>query len=802
MPNVYMIGNAHLDPVWLWRWQDGFAEILATYRSALDRLYEFPETKFTSACAVYYQWIEKIDPKMFREIQEMVKAGRWEIVGGWFLQPDCNIPSGESLMRHTLISQRYFQEKFGRIATTGYNVDSFGHNAGIPKILRAGGMENYVFMRPSKEEQGRTERVFWWESDDGSRVAAFRIPIRYNLNGMPNAIAQLETILDEAQNTNQDLMAFYGVGNHGGGPTIRMLDNFRKMDRKELKYSTVGAYFDKMRKLELPVIQGELQHHARGCYSVETSIKKGNRKCEENLIAAEIMCTMANKLLGEKYPAKKLNKAWKNVLFNQFHDIMGGCCVKTAYQDAAYLHGETMSITEQAINAAMEQIAWNIDTMQGQTLPAYKYDLHDKGQWAIWEHEVLGTPIVVFNIHPWPVRQTVQVYAYASKMTDSWGNEIPFQLVRGEHTDGTDKMNTAFVAEVPAMGYQVYRLFTEKEGKSFTPELIATETTLENSLIRMELDKLTGDICKLFDKKTGKYLIQQPCKAILLDESACDTWAHDKMYFGELAGAFTATKFELTEQGPVCAAIRVTSVCGGSKMQRTYQIVAGSDRVQVKTKVDFHETHRTLKFTFPLTDETVTAKIPFGTVTRKGYTGEEPCQSWFASGNLCVANDCKYGYDTCDGQMRMTVLRSAIYADHFAQRDEFNEFMEQGIHEFTYCLYPHETVSASERKAAELNFGLRRVLGGFHKGKLPECMGNISCDSENIMISAVKQGEDGSQTVLRLYEMEGKESQVTVKLFDKTICVAMPHNGLKTVDETGRELDAMEWEKSYEFNWN
>ncbi|MBQ8909906.1 MAG: alpha-mannosidase [Oscillospiraceae bacterium] len=794
MSDVYMIGNAHLDPVWLWRWQDGFSEILATYRSALDRLYEFPETKFTSACAVYYQWIEKMAPDMFAEIQEMVKQGRWEIVGGWFLQPDCNIPSGESFMRHTLISQRYFKEKFGVTATTGYNVDSFGHNAAIPKILRASGMENYVFMRPSLTEQGRTESVFWWESDDGSRVAAFRIPIRYNLNA--KSLHQLEEIIEKANSENQDMMAFYGVGNHGGGPTIRMLHSFNQMNRKELRYATVGAYFDKVRNDALPTLQGELQHHARGCYSAETSIKKGNRKCEENLIAAERLCVMANRLTGAKYPAKKLNKAWKNVLFNQFHDIMGGCCIKTAYEDAAYLHGEAMSITEQEINAAMQQIAWHIDTLQGETLPGYKYDLHNKGQWAIWEHEVLGTPVVVFNIHPWPVRQTVQVYAYASKMTDDKGAEIPFQLVRGEHTDGTDKMNTAFIAEVPAMGYGVYRLFTEKEStKAFGSELIATETTLENSLVSLELDKTTGDICKLYDKKTGKYLIDQPCKAILLDESACDTWAHDKKYLGENCGEFTATGFELTEQGTVRASIRVTSVCENSTVQRTYTLTAGSDQVQVHTKVDFHEKHKTLKFTFPMQDETVTAQIPFGTVTRQGYTGEEPCQKWFASGNLCIANDCKYGYDTYDGQMRMTVLRGAIYADHFAQRDEHNVHMEQGIHEFTYSLYPHHSSSESERKAAQLNFGLRRVLGSFHQGSLPETKSCISCDSENVIISAVKQGEDGEGIVLRLYEIAGRDTAAQITLFDKKISVSVPHNSLKTVDENGEELNAMEWEK-------
>ena len=792
MAEVYMIGNAHLDPVWLWRWQDGFAEILATYRSALDRLYEFPETKFTSACAVYYQWIEKMAPDMFAEIQEMVRQGRWEIVGGWFLQPDCNIPSGESLMRHTLFSQRYFKEKFGVTATAGYNVDSFGHNAAIPKILRAGGMENYVFMRPSLTEQGRSESVFWWESDDGSRVAAFRIPIRYNLNA--KSLHQLEEIIDKANAENQDMMAFYGVGNHGGGPTIRMLHSFNEMGRKELRYETVGAYFDKVRNDDLPTIQGELQHHARGCYSAESSIKKGNRKCEENLIAAERLCLMANRMTGAKYPAKKLNKAWKNVLFNQFHDIMGGCCVRTAYQDASYLHGEAMSITEQEINVAMQNIAWHIDTLQGETLPSYKYDLHNKGQWAIWEHEVLGTPVVVFNIHPWPVRQTVQVYAYASKMTDDKGKEIPFQLVRGEHTDGTDKVNTAFIAEVPAMGYRVYRLFTEKEStESFQSELQAAETTLENSLIYLELDKTTGDICKLVDKKNGKTLIGQPCKAILLDETACDTWAHDKKYLGEKCGEFTAVKFELTELGPVRASIRVTAMYENSSIQRTYTVTAGSDQVQVSARIDFREKHKTLKFTFPMAEETVTAQIPFGTVTRQGYTGEESCQKWFASGNLCVANDCKYGYDTCDGQMRLTVLRSAIYADHFAQRDEHNVHMEQGVHEFTYSLYPSVSSSANERKAAQLNVGLRRVMGSFHKGSLPETQGCVFCDCENVMISAIKQGEDGNGMVLRLYEIAGKDTAAQITMFDQKLSVSVPRNGLKTLDENGEEMNAMEW---------
>lgn len=160
---------------------------------------------------------------------------------------------------------------------------------------------------------------------------------------------------------------------------------------------------------------------------------------------------------------------------------------------------------------------------------------------------------------------------------------------------------------------------------------------------------------------------------------------------------------------------------------------------------------------------------------------------------MCVANDCKYGYDTFNGQMRLTVLRSAIYADHFAQRDEHNVHMEQGIHEFTYSLYPACGSGENERKAAQLNFGLRRVMGSFHKGSLPESNSCISCDSENIILSAVKQGKDENGAVLRLYEIGGKDTTVQITLFDKKISVSVPRNSLKTVDEDGKELNAMEW---------
>ena len=263
MKKLYLIGNSHIDPVWLWHWQDGYSEVLATFRSALDRMKEMADFKYTSACAVYYQWVEKTDPEMFEEIKERVKEGRWNIVGGWFLQPDCNIPTGESFARHSLISQRYFKDKFGVTAKSGYNVDSFGHNASIPKILRAGGMENYVYMRPDKNEKAQDFDLFAWKSDDGSVVTAYRIPESYGIS--LDILDKLDRIVEAVESDGKPRMAFYGVGNHGGGPTAELIDKIKSKNIPHSRFATVDEYFSEVEKDGLPIVREELQHHARGC---------------------------------------------------------------------------------------------------------------------------------------------------------------------------------------------------------------------------------------------------------------------------------------------------------------------------------------------------------------------------------------------------------------------------------------------------------------------------------------------------------------------------------------------------------
>lgn len=783
MKKLYLIGNAHIDPVWLWRYQEGFSEILATFRSVLDRMKEFPEIKFTSACASYYEFVEKIDPEMFEEIKERVKEGRWCITGGWFLQPDCNIPAGESLARHSLISQRYFKEKFGKTARVGYNVDSFGHNASIPKILTASGMDSYVFMRPMPKEQGRNEHLFRWESDDGSAVTAYRIPFLYNCTTKEHILS----VKDLAEERGEDMMAFYGIGNHGGGPSIALIDEINNLDIEKV-HSDPEEFFRAVKASSLPTVTGELQHHARGCYSATSFVKTANRKAEETLLAAERLALLASKLTNYRYPKKKFKKAWKNILFNQFHDILGGCSVKSAYEDAAYLYGEAMSIAEQEIYFSMQKIAWEIDTQGDTVLPSYV-----KKNFKTWEHDTLGVPVTVFNPHAFPVRAVVTVNEVASKMTDADGREVPTQKVRGEQTNQLDKYRTAFIAEVAPLGYATYRLFTEKKSDlSLSSPFSVSETTLENENLYLELDNETGDIRRLYDKIRGVDLICGGCKAILLDESDCDTWAHDKTYLGETVGAFSGASFSMIENGPVRATIRATVGYGNSTLTRDFSLSAGDDTVTVKTRVDFHEKHRTLKFTFPTSDASVTASIPFGTVTRNGDTGEEPCGKFIKSGLLTVVNDGKYGYDTKNGEMRLTVLRGAIYADHFGERDAECEYMDMGVSEFTYFLFPSESNTESERRASLAQFPPRYLTGSFHKGTLAEAYSGIDTFDTSLIVSCVKMKEDGDHAVIRVFENDGNAACAKINLFGKPLSFDLPPHAIKTFEENGRELNFIE----------
>ncbi|MBQ7624574.1 MAG: alpha-mannosidase [Clostridia bacterium] len=786
MKDVYLIGNAHLDPVWLWQWQEGFAEIKATFKSALDRMREFPDFKFTSACAAYYMWIEKSDPAMFAEIQKRVREGRWSVAGGWYIQPDCNLPSGESFARHALISQRYFKEKFGVIAKTGYNVDSFGHNGNIPQMLKKSRMENYVFMRPMPHEKDLPASLFDWESADKSRVRAYRIPFNYAID--VENFAQFKKVAALAD--KHEMMAFFGVGNHGGGATVELLSKMEKELGEGYVYSTPDEYFEKVKSVSVPVVCGDLQYHAKGCYSAQSEIKKNNTKAEKMLFEAEAYSVLSEKLMNTPYPEKELKRAWERALFNQFHDILGGCSIKEAYDDARMTHGESMSIAAVASNFALQQISWNIDTLRGKELEVYKRSWPPAPSWK--SAEDVGTPVVVFNPDAFETERVVFVREDPTYMTDEEGNEIPIQAVRDSKTNKGFKTKTAFCARVPALGYRVYRMFFEKPAKEYKSRLYADEKTLENGVIKVTFAE-NGEIKELL--KNGKTVLKNT-KTVLIVETECDTWAHGVKRFKKTVDAEVKGCVTVLEKGPVRATVRATQTVGGSTLIRDYSLSENSDEVEVRAKIDFHEKHKMLKICFdaPEKAEKTICEIPFGFIERPADGDEQVCLNYASYSGIGVASDGVHSFDAEENTLSLTLLRGAIFADHFGERDSLCEYTEQGEHALKYVIFGYSSPSDAAVRARKLLCEPTVLVETFHKGALKTEYSGVKVSEKNIIVSAVKKQADGRGTVLRAYEADGRDTRAEIELFGKKYAAVFKPYEIKTIvfDCDVKETDFLE----------
>lgn len=482
---LYMIGNAHIDPVWLWQWQEGFQEIKATFRSVLDRMKEYDDFIFTGSSASFYAWVEENEPSMFEEIKERVKEGRWVIVGGWWIQPDCNAPSGESYVRQGLYGQNYFQEKFGVKAVCGFNPDGFGHNGNLPQMLKKCGMDHYVFMRPGRHEKGLEGETFLWKSADGSEVTAFRIPFEYCT--WPDGIEEhMNRCAGEIKNQGNGIMCFYGVGNHGGGPTRKNLDSIREIAKKpdmpQVKLSSPDEYFEDVKNSgrKLPVVCGELFHHSSGCYSVESQVKLLNRKAENRLMAAEKLSVAAKVLAGLAYPGEEYEKAWKVVLFNQFHDILAGTSLQDAYDDSLEDYGYALHLAGRGQNSAVQALSWKIDIPMEEGMK----------------------PLVVFNPNAFELTTEVEVESLNVKeqvvLLDEKDQQIPFQLVQSR-ASCNGRCRISFAAKLPSLGWNTYRLVKREKVKKFK-DVQSTECTAENKWLRLEIDQETGYVTS-FKKK-------------------------------------------------------------------------------------------------------------------------------------------------------------------------------------------------------------------------------------------------------------------------------------------------------------
>jgi alpha-mannosidase len=860
---LQMVGNAHIDPVWLWQWPEGLAEVRATFRSALDRMTEYPEFIFTAGSAAYYEWVERTDPAMFDEIRRRVDEGRWELVGGWWVEPDCNLPGGESLVRQALLGQRYFESRFGRTAETGYNVDSFGHTAALPQLLLNAGLRNYVFMRPQPHEMDLPGEVFWWESADGSRVLAARLPHEYC--GPRGALHDyLDTALAKLGHGWRDAMLFYGVGNHGGGPTRENIDSLLAIDaevraarrpdggaaghaggniatrvaadvtaavaaevaaRPRLELSSPNRFFATIRRrlaageLTLPVWRGDLQHHARGCYAAHSGVKRWDRLAERALLTAEAMTAL------EPGPeAAALESAWRNVAFNEFHDILAGTAIEPAYDDARDTYGEAMAIAGRATAAAIQRIARRID------LPL----------------DPLAKPIVVVNLHAWAVTAAVELETGGVRdddvLLDDLDRPIPWQRIQSDATASDWRRRVLFPAELPPLGYAVFRMVTAARAAELARDpslpagsLTAAPTTLENDALRVDVDPATGWISALIDKASGIDVAGIGLARALVSEDRSDTWSHDLVGFDPPIGAFVPASVELVEAGPVRATIRVDARFRASRLVLDISLLAGADQVELAGRLDWREPRHVLKLRFGAGLEDgeaiVTAGLPFGAIVRPAAGAEEPGGQWLdvsgplvargasdraaapgasaavggARAGLLVLTGTKSGYDASGGDVGVTVVRSPIYAHHDPRvADEARElfsYQDIGLQRFRMALRPHQgSWPALEpvRRAAELAAPPITSLESFHAGDLSQALSFGEVRGAGLVVTAIKRAEDGDATIVRLAETVGGAGRGSIRLGERRCDVELGPWEIRTLRfpddpaEGVREVDLLE----------
>ena len=764
---VHLIGNAHIDPVWLWSWQEGFHEVKATFRSALDRMREYPGFIFTASSAVFYSWVEQSDPQMFAEIKQRVDEGRWQIVGGWWIEPDCNIPCGESFVRQGLHGQRYFMEKFGKKATIGYNVDSFGHSGMLPQILKKSGIIFYVFMRPMPHEMELPGRTFWWEADDGSRITAFQIPFSYATPGGDIKDHILRCLSDIAEPINET-MCFYGVGNHGGGPTIQSLESILNLQTSlepsnEVIFSSVENFYHNTKKenVLLPTVHSELQHHASGCYAAHSGVKRWNRLAENRLMAAEKWTSVAALTIGVPYPVD-FDQAWKNVLFNQFHDILAGTSLERVYDDVRDTYGEAMAIADRALNAAFQSIIWKI-----------KIDPEEGMR-----------PILVFNPLTWEVRAPIEIdlerWEPGAQLVDDTGHLIHFQGVDSPTTPWRQKM--CFIADLPALGYRTYRLM-KSGGKDPYNYAKISDTIVENGRYRLEINPSSGCITSLFDlQNICQVFSGEAARAVIIDDPS-DTWSHDILSFQNEIGSFKPTSVKLVENGPVKSVIRVCSEYGRSELIQDFTLYHDLDGIDVFVTVNWQEHSKMLKLRFPvrLAEGQVTCEIPYGTIERPSDGKEEPFQNWVDySGilpengkpyGLSIYTDGKYSLDVFKNVIGLTILRSPAYAHHYPAElkgGEIYSYMDQGIQRFCYTIHPHSGNWKKARiiqRASELNQRPFIMLGTFHpQGTLPQEKSFIKVQPDTVIVTVLKKAEDGDDLILRAYETQNEPVHAVISL--------------------------------------
>lgn len=791
--DIHLTGNSHIDAAWLWPWEETTQVVRDTFGTVLQLMDEYPDYTYSASAAAYYKWLQDMYPDEFKQIQQRIKEGRWEPVGGMWIEPDLNMPSGESQVRQLLLGERYFEKNLGVFATIGWNPDSFGYNWQLPQIYKRSGLEYFVTQKMSWNDTNKLPlKIFWWESPDGSKI------LTYFPEGYANPIKPIQMAKDFAAVRKDnpgatEIMHLYGVGDHGGGPTRAMLDagvQWMNPDKAyaHVQFGSALSFFQSVQsklnpdspvwnyktlatgdtalpkppagEISLPTWNDELylEFH-RGTYTSQARHKKNMRRSEEEVLNAEKWSSLAW-LSGSPYPQKQLNRAWDKVLFNEFHDLAAGSGIAAIYKAARQDYRLVGLITHKATNNAFDTISSYIDTKA----PAGE------------------APILVFNPLSWNRTDvadlTVQMPAKTPsiEVVDAQGKPLVSE-VSVANPDTNSFHVKVLVPDVPSMGYEEIYARPVPSAKSAPSGLTANGFTLENKFVKVTVDPKTGCITSLIDRKTNFNAIASGACGNVLETfkdlpKEYDAWNIGADY------AHGATKLEspesvkLVTNDPLRAVIRVTHHWDKSTFVQDITLYAGLPYVEVVNNIDWHEKHIMLKASMPLaaSNTYATFEIPYGSIERpttrnNSFTKakwEVSALRWADEGNgkngLSFINNCKYGYDSLGNLLRLTLLRSPTWPDPNT---------DQGHHTSAYALYPHAGTwkqALTVRQGRNFNYRLEAFQPDVHGGSLPKQYSFLGVKPDNVVVTAMKKTEDGNGLLIRFYEWAGKSGNVTLTL--------------------------------------
>lgn len=751
---IFLTGHSHIDTAWLWPLRETIRKCSRTFATACRLLERDPSFHFSCSQPQLYAFTRRYFPALYEEIKHWVREGRWECTGGMWVEADCNIPSGESLIRQILHGVRFFQEEFGVRPRACWLPDVFGYPGSLPQILKGCGLD--YFMTNKLHWQARNPfpvHLFWWEGIDGTRVLAHIPRLKSYYNGWPNP----EELNLAWENFGQkaaypEVLFPFGHGDGGGGPTEEMLAYAARAKAfpgvPACRQGLEEAYFDDVRAAapDLPVWVGELYLEThRGTYTTHGEIKRANRKNELLLREAEMFGVLA-RWHGSDVALDALRPAWETLLLLQFHDILPGSSIGEVYREAAADHARIEATARAVRDAALHALASQVGVPEG---------------------------LVVFNSLSW-ARSDVAVATVPDpggpvELVQADGRAVPGQVIA--RRDG--QVEILFVPEsVPALGYATFSL--RRTDRPFEHSLRAKGRRLENRFFLVELAD-DGSIARLLDKRYDREVVPpgQTANRLQLFQDGPEreaAWNIHATFEKREYSWDPGTTVEVVEQGPVRAVVRITRRYRQSRVEQDMILYDRLPRLDFVTRADWAERQVMLKAAFPVEvlSPRATFEIQFGAVERPTHRNTSWDQEKFevcghrwvdlseAGYGVSLLNDCKYGHDVHGNVLRLTLLRGAEWPDPDADR---------GHHEFTYSLLPHmgdwregETV----RRAWELNVPLVCLLASGQGAGLPATQSFLEVEGPAI-VQTLKPAEDGDGWILRLYEPHGGRGMVRVR---------------------------------------